>query len=234
MTSIHLPGYKVFTEGHTGQIRRAAQMMREAERPLVYAGGGIIAAGRVARNCANWWRLPTRRPCTTLMGLGALPSDHPNFISMPGMHGSYAANMALTELRPADRPGRALRRPRHRPPGRLRAARQGDPRGYRPGRNRQEPRARRAHRGRREARARASSTSCCEEPTPAGREASAAARRAWWRQIREWKDEHPLEPVVSDTRNQAAAPDGAKSTGSPAARPSSPPTWASTRCGRRS
>ena len=44
VTSIHLPGYKVFTEGHTGQIRRAAQMIWEAERPLVYAGGGIIAA----------------------------------------------------------------------------------------------------------------------------------------------------------------------------------------------
>ena len=44
VTSIHLPGYKVYTEGHTGQIRRAAQMIQEAERPLVYAGGGIIAA----------------------------------------------------------------------------------------------------------------------------------------------------------------------------------------------
>ncbi len=48
VTSIHLPGYKVFTEGHTGQIRRAAQMMWEAERPLVYAGGGIIAANASA------------------------------------------------------------------------------------------------------------------------------------------------------------------------------------------
>ena len=44
-TAIHLPGYKVFTEGHTGQIRRAAQLIWEAERPLVYAGGGIVAAG---------------------------------------------------------------------------------------------------------------------------------------------------------------------------------------------
>ncbi len=44
VTAIHLPGYKVFTEGHTGQIRRAAQLIQEAQRPLVYAGGGIIAA----------------------------------------------------------------------------------------------------------------------------------------------------------------------------------------------
>src|SRR3974377_462224 len=45
VTSVHLPGYKVFTEGHTGQIRRAAQLIQEAERPLVYGGGGIVAAG---------------------------------------------------------------------------------------------------------------------------------------------------------------------------------------------
>ncbi len=45
VSAIHLPGYKVPTEGHTGQIRRAAQMIWEAERPLVYAGGGIIASG---------------------------------------------------------------------------------------------------------------------------------------------------------------------------------------------
>src|ERR1700687_1558376 len=44
VTEIHLPGYKVYTEGHSGQIRRAAQMMWEAERPFIYAGGGIIAA----------------------------------------------------------------------------------------------------------------------------------------------------------------------------------------------
>src|SRR5689334_24086094 len=44
VTSVHLPGYKVFTEGHTGQIRRAAQIIQESERPMVYAGGGIIAA----------------------------------------------------------------------------------------------------------------------------------------------------------------------------------------------
>src|SRR5437868_311908 len=44
VSSIHLPGYKVFTEGHAGQVRRAAQMMWEAKRPFVYAGGGIVAA----------------------------------------------------------------------------------------------------------------------------------------------------------------------------------------------
>src|ERR1700733_5784524 len=95
VTSIHLPGYKVFTEGHAGQIRRAAQLIQESERPLVYAGGGVLAADATAelREFVEKTDIPA---VITLMGLGALSSNHPNFISMPGMHGSYAANMALT------------------------------------------------------------------------------------------------------------------------------------------
>ncbi len=95
VTSIHLPGYKVFTEGHTGQIRRAAQLMWEAERPFVYAGGGIVAANASAelRELVELLDVPA---VLTLMGLGALPSNHPNFVSMPGMHGGYAANMGMT------------------------------------------------------------------------------------------------------------------------------------------
>jgi acetolactate synthase-1/2/3 large subunit len=94
--SIHLPGYKVFTEGHAGQIRRAAQMIWEAERPLVYAGGGVVAANASAEltELVSFANFPT---VCTLMGLGALSAGHPAYISMPGMHGSYAANMAMTE-----------------------------------------------------------------------------------------------------------------------------------------
>jgi acetolactate synthase-1/2/3 large subunit len=95
VTSIHLPGYKVFTEGHTGQIRRAAQLVQEAERPLIYAGGGIVAAG-AAPELREFAERAGAPAVITLMGLGALPANHPNYISMPGMHGSYAANMALT------------------------------------------------------------------------------------------------------------------------------------------
>ncbi|HCC55904.1 MAG TPA: acetolactate synthase large subunit, partial [Solibacterales bacterium] len=93
--SIHLPGYKVPTDGHTGQIRRAAQLLWEAERPLIYAGGGILAseAKNELRELVELLGIPT---VCTLMALGALPADHPNYISMPGMHGSYAANMAIT------------------------------------------------------------------------------------------------------------------------------------------
>jgi acetolactate synthase I/II/III large subunit len=96
VTSIHLPGYKVFTEGHTGQIKRAAQLMKEAARPLIYGGGGIVASGASTelRELVETTGAPA---VLTLMGLGALPSEHPNFISMPGMHGSYASNLALTE-----------------------------------------------------------------------------------------------------------------------------------------
>src|SRR6202790_1534658 len=95
VTSIHLPGYKVFTEGHTGQIKRAAQMMWDAQRPFVYAGGGIIAANasEELRELVETLDAPA---VNTLMGLGALPAEHRNFVSMPGMHGSYAANMGMS------------------------------------------------------------------------------------------------------------------------------------------
>ncbi len=96
VSEIHLPGYKLSTEGHAGQIRRAAQMIWESERPIVYAGGGILASGASSelQKLAETVDIPV---VTTLMALGAMPSGHPNYISMPGMHGSYAANMALTE-----------------------------------------------------------------------------------------------------------------------------------------
>jgi acetolactate synthase-1/2/3 large subunit len=94
--TIHLPGYKVFTEGHTGQIRRAAQLIWEAERPFVYAGGGIIAAN-AAPELKEFVELVDVPAVCTLMALGGLPANHPNFVSMPGMHGSYAANMGMTD-----------------------------------------------------------------------------------------------------------------------------------------
>jgi acetolactate synthase-1/2/3 large subunit len=94
--TIHLPGYKVFTEGHTGQIRRAAQLIWEAERPFVYAGGGIIAAN-AAPELKEFVELIDLPAVCTLMALGGLPANHPNFVSMPGMHGSYAANMGMTD-----------------------------------------------------------------------------------------------------------------------------------------
>ncbi|MGH9609865.1 MAG: thiamine pyrophosphate-binding protein, partial [Bryobacteraceae bacterium] len=95
VTEVHLPGYRVFNEGHGGQIRRAAQMMWDAERPFIYAGGGIVAANASNELRALTELLDAPAVCT-LMGLGALPAEHPNFISIPGMHGSYAANMGMS------------------------------------------------------------------------------------------------------------------------------------------
>ena len=70
-------------------------MIWDAERPLVYAGGGIISsdASPELRELVELVDIPT---VCTLMGLGALPGSHPNYVSMPGMHGSYAANMGMT------------------------------------------------------------------------------------------------------------------------------------------
>src|SRR5208282_2715966 len=89
-------GYKPPAEGDPALIAQAVQMMWASARPLVYAGGGIVAAGAAAelREFVSLLDVPT---VCTLMGLGGLPADDPNFVSMPGMHGSYAANMGLTK-----------------------------------------------------------------------------------------------------------------------------------------
>jgi acetolactate synthase-1/2/3 large subunit len=92
---IHLRGYKVSLEGHAGQIRKAAQMIWEADRPYVYAGGGIVASGasEELRELAETVEAPVAE---TLMGLGSLASEHPYCLNMLGMHGSYAANTAIS------------------------------------------------------------------------------------------------------------------------------------------
>ena len=207
VTSIHLPGYKVFTEGHTGQIRRAAQMMQESERPLVYAGGGIIAAGAAAelREFVELHRFAGGQ--SRSWAWAALPSDHPNFISMPGMHGSYAANMAMTNCDLLIALGVRFD---DRVTGRLAAF---------------APHAKVIHVdidpaeiGKNRApdvpivgdvkRVLAKLNKLLAESTDAADEPLAAARRAWWRQIREWKEEHPLRGGDLGNRDQAAAPDG--------------------------
>src|SRR5579884_268712 len=196
VTSIHLPGYKVFTEGHTGQIRRAAQTMWEAERPFVYAGGGIIAAGASAelRELVETLDVPA---VNTLMGLGALPSTHPNFISMPGMHGSYAANMGMTHCDLLIALGVRFD---DRVTGRLSAF---------------APHARVIHVdidpaeiGKNRVadlpivgdvkRVLAKLNKVLIELAPTDKQKKAAAREQWWRQIREWKAERPLTPDISD------------------------------------
>jgi acetolactate synthase-1/2/3 large subunit len=195
--SIHLPGYKLITEGHAGQIRRAAHMMWEARRPLVYGGGGIIA-GEASAELRELVELLDAPAVMTLMGLGGLPSNHPNFISLPGMHGSYAANMALTNCDLIIALGVRFD---DRVTGRLAAF---------------APHAKVIHVdidpaeiGKNRAadlpivgdvkRVLTKLNKILAEIAPAQAPTHSEDRKAWWRQIREWKSEHPLEPEFSTT-----------------------------------
>ena len=197
VSSIHLPGYKVFTEGHTGQIRRAAQMMWEAERPFIYAGGGIIAAeaSQELRELVETLDAPT---VTTLMGLGALPANHPNYISMPGMHGSYAANMGMSNTDLIIALGVRFD---DRVTGRLSAFAPHakvihvdiDPAEISKIRNADLPIVGDAKR------VLPKITKALNELEPTMKDRNAAARRAWWHQIREWKAEHPFTVETSTT-----------------------------------
>ncbi len=91
---INLRGYKPPKKGHPGQIKRAVDMILAAKRPLIFGGGGLLWSGASEELGELVHRLQI--PVTlTLMGLGAFPADDPLFISMLGMHGSYAANMAV-------------------------------------------------------------------------------------------------------------------------------------------
>ena len=69
-------------------------MLRQSKRPFLYAGGGVIASGAAPEllRFAETLQAPV---CTSLMGLGGFPEDHPLSLGMIGMHGSYAAGMAL-------------------------------------------------------------------------------------------------------------------------------------------
>jgi acetolactate synthase-1/2/3 large subunit len=89
-------GYTVPGTGHPLQIKRVAAEIKKAQRPVIYAGGGIIhsSADAELRALAE----STGTPVTlTLMGLGGFPANHPLYLGMLGMHGSYAANMAVTQ-----------------------------------------------------------------------------------------------------------------------------------------
>lgn len=89
-------GYNPNIQGHPAQVKKAVDAMVKAKRPLIYAGGGINWSGAFEELKALAEKI--HAPVTlTLMGLGAFPGDHPLFLGMLGMHGTYAANMAVTE-----------------------------------------------------------------------------------------------------------------------------------------
>ena len=94
--TMHLPGYKPRVDGHPKQIIAAAKALNEAERPVIYAGGGVISAG-AAEGLRALVEASNAPVTTTLMAMGAVSGDHPRFLGMPGMHGTATANFALTE-----------------------------------------------------------------------------------------------------------------------------------------
>ncbi len=78
------------------EIAEAVEMLAAAERPVFYTGGGVINAGPHASGLLRKLQQATGAPVTsTLMGLGAFPADHPDWLGMLGMHGTYQANMAM-------------------------------------------------------------------------------------------------------------------------------------------
>lgn len=94
--TVNIRGYKPSTGVHVGQLKRAIKMLNKAERPLFLAGGGvnIARANDAFREVAEKTNVPV---VTTVMGRGAVPTNHPLFIGNLGMHGAYAANMAVSE-----------------------------------------------------------------------------------------------------------------------------------------
>ncbi|MBA2327097.1 MAG: acetolactate synthase large subunit [Actinobacteria bacterium] len=95
---VDLPGYKPNTKGHAKQIKDAARLMGEAERPVIYAGGGILKA-RAAETLRELAELTGIHVITTLMARGSFPDDHPLALGMPGMHGNFTA---VTSMQKSD------------------------------------------------------------------------------------------------------------------------------------
>jgi acetolactate synthase-1/2/3 large subunit len=93
-SSIEMRSYNPVVKGHTGQLKRAAQMLLEARRPMIYIGGGVVL-GDAASQLGDVARLLGFPVTNTLMGLGGYPATDRQNLGMLGMHGTYEANMAM-------------------------------------------------------------------------------------------------------------------------------------------
>jgi acetolactate synthase-1/2/3 large subunit len=93
---VDLKGYKPTIEGHPKQVEKAASMLLAARKPVIYVGGGVILGNATSelRELVEMLHTPVT---TTLMGLGAFPEDSPLSLGLLGMHGTYYANMAVTD-----------------------------------------------------------------------------------------------------------------------------------------
>ncbi|MBA57239.1 MAG: acetolactate synthase 3 large subunit [Pseudomonadales bacterium] len=93
-SKVKLRSYNVVSKGHSGQIKKAVDLLMAAKRPIFYTGGGVIQGNSAAELTELVRKMGF--PCTnTLMGLGGFPGDDPLFLGMLGMHGTYEANMAM-------------------------------------------------------------------------------------------------------------------------------------------
>jgi len=94
-SKVKLRGYNPTYQGHAGQIKKAVKLLAQAQKPLIYAGGGVIIsnAHKELLTLAQKMSIPVT---TTLMGLGGFPGNHPLSLGMLGMHGTFKANMATT------------------------------------------------------------------------------------------------------------------------------------------
>ena len=93
--NVNIRGYKPNTDVHIGQLKRAIKLLNKAKRPLFLAGGGVVIsrAHEIFREVVEKTKVPV---VTTVMGKGSIPTDHPLYIGNLGMHGAYAANMAVS------------------------------------------------------------------------------------------------------------------------------------------
>ncbi|WP_413437350.1 acetolactate synthase 3 catalytic subunit [Sulfuriferula sp. GW1] len=92
--TVTMRSYSPVVKGHSGQIKKAVQMLLEAKRPMIYAGGGVVL-GNAAAQLTELTKLLGYPVTNTLMGLGAYPATDAQFLGMLGMHGTYEANMAM-------------------------------------------------------------------------------------------------------------------------------------------
>ncbi|GAB3232804.1 acetolactate synthase 3 large subunit [Pseudaeromonas pectinilytica] len=92
--SVNMRSYNPSKAGHKGQIKRAVKMLAEAKKPVLYVGGGAVLANgkEQVRRLAEQFSLPVT---STLMGLGAFPGTHSQFVGMLGMHGTFEANNTM-------------------------------------------------------------------------------------------------------------------------------------------
>ncbi len=93
---VNIRSYKPVKKGHPGQIKKAAKAIAKSRKPVLYVGGGVISSG-ASQLIVELSEVASIPVVNTLMGLGSIPGNHPYFLGMLGMHGSYAANMAVTE-----------------------------------------------------------------------------------------------------------------------------------------